>query len=93
MFNSDAPLIEIDAPLSISKNIMDAIGILQPEGPARILLADALSVARDMVEWFRVLQNGGTGVSPSWTAFVHSNGYRTGKDKEVNKEKEVGNDS
>lgn len=68
-------VIEIQGLLELSDLLLDAIGVIQPSGEARTLLADALKKARDLTSWIRCLQDSGTAVTPSWTEFTHSNGF------------------
>lgn len=72
---SQQRVIEIQGLLELSNNLLDAMGIIQPTGEARTLLAAALKKSRDLAAWIRCLQDHGTSVSPSWTEFMHSNGY------------------
>lgn len=68
-------VIETQGLTELTSMLLDAMGIIQPTGEARALLADALKKTRDLTAWMHCLQDKEITVSPSWTEFIHSNGY------------------
>jgi hypothetical protein len=68
-------VIETQGLTELTSLLLDALGVIQPTGEARTLLADALKKARDLTAWLHCLQDKEVSVSPSWTEFTHSNGY------------------